>query len=43
MGVKVSKRYSYKWQAKRFQTCVLKFPLDGTHKTSFEIFEILSF
>ena len=42
MGVKISKRYSYKIAAKSFETCP-EFPPSGSHKTEFGIFEILSF
>ncbi len=41
MGVKMSKRYFYKLQLKVFK--LVKFPPNGPHKTTFGIFEILSF
>ncbi len=42
MGVKCSKRYSYKLQLKVLKLD-LNFPPNGPHKTTFGIFEILSF
>ena len=43
MGVKLSKRYySYKSHPKVFEL-LLNFPAIGPHKTTFGIFEILSF
>ncbi len=42
MGVKSSKRYSYKSQP-NLSKLTLNFPPNFSHKTTFEIFEILSF
>ena len=42
MGVKMSKRFSYKSKPKGFKL-VLNFPPNGPHKTTFGIFKILSF
>ena len=42
MGVKNSKRYSYKSQPKLMKL-VLNFPPNGPHKIAFGVFEILSF
>ena len=42
MGVIFLTFYSYKLQPKVFKL-VLQFPPNGTHKTTLEIFEILSF
>ncbi len=41
-GIKNSKAYSYKSQPK-VSKLILNFPLNGLHKTTFGIFEILSF
>ncbi len=42
MGVKISKRYSYKLQPNVFKLAP-NFPLIGPHKIMLESFEILSF
>ena len=42
MGEKISKRYSYESQSKVLKP-LLNFPLNGPHKLTLGIFEILSF